>query len=101
MKWQFREAPSEQETPEDYPITCAKCGKLLQPMDIYYYPIFLTDKEAKWLETIFAVDPFGGNYRDGNAAVFCEECVEGHCGLADPKLNAEAWLQKQIREAVR
>lgn len=97
MKWHYQTA-EEAQAGEAVLIKCAKCGKLIEGMNLCYFANPFTDEEAKQLETLFNVDPFGGSYQEGNVAVFCEECIDGYCGLANSRLNADTWLQKQIED---
>ena len=91
MKWSTQHADEFVCDEVGFSIKCSGCSKILQGADLCYQPHSLTEHEADGLREMFGVEPFGGSVAQGNAPIFCDDCL---IGLVD---DAEAWFREQMR----
>ena len=87
MKWAYFSVTDDAGIEEGIP--CSVCGRIQK--DILYVSQNMNLEQARWIKVIWNCDP----YTDFTV---CEECMEGHCGAGNYSLNANTWLEKQIRK---
>ena len=91
MKWATQRADEFVCDEEGLAIRCSGCSKTMQGDDVCYVAHSLTEEEADGLRKMFDVEPFGGSVAQGNAPIFCSDCL---LGFSD---DADAWFRERMR----
>ncbi|MFC2082574.1 hypothetical protein ACFLSG_00845 [Candidatus Bipolaricaulota bacterium] len=91
MKWATQRADEFVCDEEGFALKCSGCSKTMQGAEVCYVAHSLTEEEADGLRVMFKIEPFGGSVAQGNAPIFCDECL---IGLSD---DAEAWFRERMR----
>ena len=91
MKWATQRADEFVCDEEGFAIKCSGCSKAIKGADVCYVAHSLTDTEAEGLRAMFNVEPFGGSVAQGNAPLFCDDCL---LGFSD---DPDAWFRERMR----